>query len=99
MKKQIKKSYVNYFHIFAVPWCCILPVAVAFFGFAGGALGAFLMKLTPYLLGISILLIGFANYNVWLGKFRTINHRVYVSLITLLSIGLWIWSFFRMDWI
>ena len=94
-----KKSFVNYMHIFAVPWCCILPIAVALFGLTSGALGLFLSKLTPLFFILSVLLIGFANYNVWIGRYRTINHRIYVFIITLISAALWIWSiFFRMGW-
>ena len=94
VKKGKKKSFVNYIHIFAVPWCCILPIAVAFFGLAGGALGIFLSKLTPYFFILSVLLIGYANYNVWIGNYKTVKHRVYISVITLISIALWIWSIF-----
>ena len=99
VKENKKKGWKNYFHIFALPWCCILPIAVAFFGLAGGALGSFLSKFTPYLLIISILLITYANYNVWVGSFKTTKHRIYVSLITIFAIILWIWSFSRMGWI
>ena len=94
-----KKSFVNYMQIFAVPWCCILPIAAALFGLTSGTLGLFLSKLTPLFFILSVLLIGFANYNVWFGNYKTRNHRVYVSIITLTSIALWIWSiFFRMGW-
>ncbi|MCH8945955.1 MAG: hypothetical protein IIA85_03465 [Nanoarchaeota archaeon] len=99
VKEDKKKSLVNYIHIFAVPWCCILPIAIAVFGLAGGGLGIFLSRFTPLFLALSILLIGYANYNVWLGRYRTTNHRIYVSLITLISIALWLWSFSRMGWI
>ena len=98
-EKNEEKSFVNFIHIFALPWCCILPITVAFFGLAGGALGAFLSKITPYFLIISIVLISYANYNVWVGDFKTIKHRIYVSLITIVTIILWIWSFSRMGWI
>ena len=99
VKGNKKKSFVNYVQIFAVPWCCILPIAVAVFGLAGGGLGIFLSRFTPLFLALSVLLIGFANYNVWFGSYKTVNHRIYVSLITLISIALWIWSFSRMGWI
>jgi len=98
-EKNENKSFVNFIYIFAVPWCCILPIAVAFFGLVGGTLGIFLSKLTPLFLALSVLLIGYANYNVWLGRYKTINHRIYVSVITLISITLWLWSFYRMGWI
>ena len=91
---MVKEKLRNFIHIFAVPWCCILPISAAFFGLAGGALGIFLSKLTPYFLILSVLLIGYANYNVWLGNYKTVKHRIYVSVITLISIVLWIWSIF-----
>lgn len=100
MKKEDKKKiWKNYFSVLALPWCCILPILVALFGLTSGTLGIYLSNLTPYFLIISILLITYSNYNVWFGKFKTINHRIYVSLITIISILLWIWSFSRMGWI
>ena len=98
-RKNKKKTFSDYMQLFAVPWCCIFPIAAAFFGLAGGGLGIFLSRFTPLFLALSILLIGFANYNVWLGNYKTINHRIYVSVITLISVALWIWSFSRMGWI
>ena len=96
---MVKEKLENFIHIFAVPWCCILPLALALFGLAGGTVGIFLSKFTPLFLIISIVLIGYANYNVWFGKFKTLKHRIYVSLITIIAIVLWIWSFSRMGWI
>jgi len=96
---MVKEKLKNFIHIFAVPWCCILPLALVFFGLASGTAGIFLSKLTPLFLTISIILIGYANYNVWFGKFKTLKHRIYVSLITIVAIVLWIWSFLRMGWI
>ena len=96
---MVKEKLRNFIHIFAVPWCCILPLALAFFGLAGGTIGIFLSKFTPLFLTISIILIGYANYNVWFGRFKTLKHRIYVSLITIVAIVLWIWSFSRMGWI
>ena len=93
---MVKEKLENFIHIFAVPWCCILPLALALFGLAGGTVGIFLSKFTPLFLIISIVLIGYANYNVWFGKFKTLKHRIYVSLITIVAIALWIWSFLRM---
>jgi len=96
---MVKEKLRNFIHIFALPWCCIFPIAAAFFGLAGGALGVFLMKLNPLFFILSVLLIGFANYSVWFGGYKTTKHRIYVSLITLISIALWTWSIFiRMGW-
>jgi len=93
-------KFKNYFHVFALPWCCVLPIGVAFFGLAGGALGAFLSQLTPVFLVLSIILIGYANYNVWVLKHGPIQTRVWVILITVFSILLWLWSIiFVMKWI
>ena len=99
-EKNKKKSFVNFIHIFALPWCCIFPIAVAFFGLAGGTLGTFLSRFTPFFLIISITLISYANYNVWFGKFRSVQHRIWVVLITILTILAWLWSItFVMKWI
>jgi len=97
---MVKEKLRNFIHIFAVPWCCILPLALAVFGLAGGTLGVFLSKFTPFFLIISIALISYANYNVWFGKFTSIQHRVWVSLITILAVLAWLWSLiFVMEWI
>lgn len=97
---MVKEKLRNFIHIFAVPWCCILPIALAVFGLAGGTVGIFLLKFTPFFLIISIALIGYANYNVWFGGFTSIQHRVWVVLITILAVLAWLWSLiFVMEWI
>ena len=94
------KTFGEFIHVFAVPWCCILPIALAIFGLAGGTVGIFLSRFTPFFLIISIILIGYANYNVWFGGFRSIQHRVWVVLITILAVLAWLWSLiFVMGWI
>lgn len=45
--------------------CCILPVAVALLGVGSAALGAKWEPLRPYLAGATILLFGFAFYQVY----------------------------------
>jgi hypothetical protein len=90
----------DYFHIFALPWCCMLPVSVAAFGLAGGALASFLSQFTPLFLAISVILIGYANFRVWILKHGPTQTKVWVIAITAFSILTWAWSIiFVMKWI
>jgi len=98
-KRQHKTGFKKYLHIFALPWCCVIPIGLAFLGFTGGALGTFLSKFTPYFLVLSILLISYANYTVWFvhGAKRS---RIWVIVITIFAILAWLWSIiFVMRWI
>ena len=103
MVKDVNKKkgkFAPFMNAFALPWCCILPIAVAAFGLAGGTIGVFLAPLTPYLLIISMGLIGYSNYNVWFGRFRSTRHKVWVTLITTFSVVAWLWSIIVvMKWI
>ena len=45
--------------------CCILPVAVAFLGVGSAALGATFEPFRPYLLGLTVLLLGGAFYQTY----------------------------------
>ena len=42
--------------------CCVLPVAVAFAGVGSAAFGAIFEPYRPYLIGATMLLLGFAFY-------------------------------------
>ena len=101
MKDMNKKGrFAPFMNMFALPWCCIFPIAVAALGLAGGTIGVLLSQFTQYFLVISIALIGYSNYNVWFGRFRSTRHKVWVSLITGFSIVAWLWSIiFVMKWI
>lgn len=45
--------------------CCILPVAVAVLGVGSAALGAKLEPLRPWLMGLTIVFLGFAFYRAY----------------------------------
>ena len=45
--------------------CCILPVAVVVLGVGSAALGAKLEPFRPYLLGLTVVLLGTAFYQVY----------------------------------
>jgi hypothetical protein len=93
-------SIKNYLNIFALPWCCILPISVAAFGLAGGALGAFLSQFTSIFLVLSVILIGYSNYKVWIIKQGLFQTKVWVVAITIFAVATWLWSIiFVMKWI
>lgn len=45
--------------------CCVLPVVVAFAGVGSAALGAAFEPYRPYLVGVTLLLFGFAFYRAY----------------------------------
>ena len=45
--------------------CCVLPVAVAFAGFGSAAFGAVFEPYRPYMIGTTVLLLGFAFYRAY----------------------------------
>lgn len=49
--------------------CCILPVAVALLGLGSATLGAKLEPMRPWLIGATILFLGFAFY----GAYRSVE--------------------------
>jgi len=99
-KQNTKTNLNSYLHIFALPWCCVIPVTFALFGLAGGALGTFLSQFTPIFLVLSIILIGYSNYSVWVLKQGPIQTKVWVIAITIFAIFTWTWSIvFVMKWV
>ncbi len=45
--------------------CCVLPVAVAFAGVGSAAFGAVFEPYRPYMIGATVLLLGFAFYRAY----------------------------------
>ncbi len=45
--------------------CCIVPVAVVFLGVGSAALGAQLEPIRPFFMGLTVLLLGIAFYQVY----------------------------------
>ena len=45
--------------------CCVLPVVVAFAGVGSAALGALFEPYRPYLIAVTVLLLGFAFYRAY----------------------------------
>lgn len=53
---------------FGASLCCILPVVVVVLGFGSAALGAALEPFRPYFLGLTVVLLGTAFYQVYKPK-------------------------------
>ena len=86
--------------LFAVPWCCVLPVIISFFGLGSVAIGSFLMQLLPLFILISVVLMSYANYNVYFSSHKIAKHgKIWVGINTIIAILLWVWSFNRMGFI
>jgi len=74
---------------FAVPWCCVLPAGLAVFGLAGtAAMEIVLMKYMPFMLGLSVVFLGRANYLVHIKKQGNRVSHIVVWLSTLTAAGL-----------
>ena len=75
---------------FAVPWCCVLPAGLAVFGLAGtAAMNIILMKYIPFMLGLSALFLGRANYLVHIKKQGNRASHIVVWIFTVAAVGLW----------
>ncbi len=45
--------------------CCVVPVVVAFMGVGSAAFSVYFVPFRPYLIGITVLLLGFAFYRAY----------------------------------
>lgn len=85
-----EKSSSMFSVAFAVPWCCVLPAGLAVFGLAGtAATKIILMKYMPYMLGLSVVFLGRANYLVHIKKQGNLISHIVVWISTLTAVGLW----------
>lgn len=50
---------------FSLSWLCCLPIAASVLGVAAAALGAHLILLRPYLIALTVGLLGFAFYRAY----------------------------------
>lgn len=82
--------------IFALPWCCVVPIAVSFLGVGSATVANALRQFTPLFIALSVGLIGWSNYSVWLGGHRTKRAKIWVGTTTTIALLLWVWSFNRM---
>lgn len=74
---------------FAVPWCCVLPAGLAVFGLAGtAAMKIILMKYMPFMLGLSAVFLGRANYLVHIKKQGNRTSHIVVWIATVTAVGL-----------
>ncbi|MFQ5444482.1 MAG: hypothetical protein ACE5EK_07690 [Nitrospinales bacterium] len=84
------KSSSMFSMAFAIPWCCVLPAGLAVFGLAGtAAMKISLMKYLPFMLGLSIVFLGRANYLVHIKKQGNRLSHIVVWISTLTAVGLW----------
>lgn len=73
----------------SVPWCCILPAALASLGLASSMLAHWLGALTPALLGASVVLFGRAHYLLWVKRHGSRSARWVTVVLTLLAASFW----------
>lgn len=97
--KQLKNILQTYLGFLALPWCCVIPILFSLLGLSSIVSGAFLMRITPILLVISIGFLGYANYWVYSGKCKLRRNKIIVQISTIFAILLWALSFFRMGWL
>ncbi|MCS4538725.1 MAG: hypothetical protein HYY67_07710 [Thaumarchaeota archaeon] len=85
------------YSMMTLPWCCILPVAISWFGVGSAFLATFLRPLTVPLLGASAILLGYSHYKVWVQGHRSSSQIFWLTISTILSLSLWSWSIIVMQ--
>ena len=75
----------------SVPWCCVLPAALALLGAAGAGTARLVAEeLMPYLLGLAVVLLGRAHYLVHVRQQGAPWARWTVWMATALAGILWL---------
>ncbi len=76
--------------LFALPWCCIIPASFSILGLAGIMVARTVTQvLAPYLLVLSVLLLGRAHYLLYVKREgRPISH-VITWVSTVIAVTLW----------
>ena len=69
--------------LLALPWCCIVPGALALLGMTGVVLAREVAgELQPFLWGISVLLLARAHYGIWIRRRGNRLSRIVVWIAT-----------------
>lgn len=73
----------------SVPWCCIVPAALASLGLASSAVAHWIHAATPLLLVMSVAVLARAHYELWVKRHAAPLARALTLLLTLLAAALW----------
>lgn len=73
----------------SIPWCCILPAALAAAGAASSVVARWLGATMPLLLALSLVLFGRAHYLLWIRRHSSPSARLLTVILTLLSAAFW----------
>ncbi|MFQ5998134.1 MAG: hypothetical protein ACE5KO_02405 [Candidatus Bathyarchaeia archaeon] len=76
----------------ALPWCCVVPVAISWIGAGSAFVAALFAPFTLPLLGTSVLLLGYSHYRTWIRGNRSRPQLFWLGFATALSVGFWSWS-------
>lgn len=77
--------------VLSLPWCCILPGALALLGMTGVVVAREVaVELRPVLWGISALFLARAHYGLWIRRRGNRLSRLVVWMATGVTGGIWI---------
>jgi len=75
--------------VLALPWCCVLPAALAFSGIGAGLLGNVRGLLGWGSLALSVALIARANWLVWIRNQGAPPARRWTAIFSTVAVALW----------
>lgn len=81
----------------AVPWCCVVPAALASLGLASSVLGSWLAAGTPAFFLMSAGFLGRAHYLIWAKRHGSPNARITTLVLT--AAVVWTWALRLAPWL
>ena len=79
--------------VLALPWCCLVPTALAFSGVGAGLLAGVRGPVGWGSFALSFLLIARANWLVWVRGHGAPAVRRWTVLFSTAALALWAWRF------
>ena len=73
----------------ALPWCCVVPAALASAGMASTVAARWLMAGSPFLLLLTVASLSRAHYLIWAKHHGSVLARVITLVATAAAIVLW----------
>ena len=77
----------------ALPWCCVVPAALAFSGAGAGLAAGLVGPLGWGSVALSVALIARANWLVWVRRQGARAARRWTVLFSMAAVALWAWRF------
>jgi hypothetical protein len=77
----------------ALPWCCVVPAALAFSGAGASLAGGIRGPLAWGAVAASVALIARANWLVWVRRQGAPAARRWTALFSTVAVAFWAWRF------